>query len=225
MLAEHVSTSDEYFELLPGKILDIQINHPVTIRQKAMLVGYELGKYLILKYPKVVRSSDYKDVLVEGNVIIVRYLLEGSAGKCYAFRSTIKHIIQFPEKLIFIAYPETLENRELRRQRRQVTHIPASISLLGKDGNATESKIKGIISDINAKGCGFSFKVDNDKVRVNTREVIVSIHNPVTGEERIPAKVCNSRNQNGRVSVGIQFIDAESQVLTLLEHLQIEPNL
>ncbi|WP_448248155.1 flagellar brake domain-containing protein [Thalassotalea agariperforans] len=225
MLAEHVSTSDEYFELLPGKILDIQINHPVTIRQKAMLVGYELGKYLILKYPKVVRSSDYKDVLVEGNVIIVRYLLEGSAGKCYAFRSTIKHIVQFPEKLIFIAYPETLENRELRRQRRQVTHIPASISLLAKDGNTTESKIKGIISDINAKGCGFSFKVDNDKVRVNTCEVIVSIHNPVTGEERIPAKVCNSRNQNGRVSVGIQFIDAESQVLTLLEHLQIEPNL
>jgi c-di-GMP-binding flagellar brake protein YcgR len=225
MLAEHVSTSDEYFELLPGKILDIQINHPVTIRQKAMLVGYELGKYLILKYPKVVRSSDYKDVLVEGNVIIVRYLLEGSAGKCYAFRSTIKHIIQFPEKLIFIAYPETLENRELRRQRRQVTHIPASISLLGKDGNVTESKIKGIISDINAKGCGFSFKVDNDKVRVNTREVIVSIHNPISGEERIPAKVCNSRNHNGRVSVGIQFIDAESQVLTLLEHLQIEPDL
>jgi c-di-GMP-binding flagellar brake protein YcgR len=225
MLAEHVSTSDEYFELLPGKILDIQINHPVTIRQKAMLVGYELGKYLILKYPKVVRSSDYKDVLVEGNVIIVRYLLEGSAGKCYAFRSTIKHIIQFPEKLIFIAYPETLENRELRRQRRQVTHIPASISLLGKDGNVTESKIKGIISDINAKGCGFSFKVDNDKVRENTREVIVSIHNPISGEERIPAKVCNSRNHNGRVSVGIQFIDAESQVLTLLEHLQIEPDL
>lgn len=225
MLAEKVPMTNEYFELLPGKILDIQINHPVTIRQKVLLVGYELGKYLILKYPKVARASDYKDVLVEGNVVIVRYLLEGDAGKCYAFRSTIKNIIQFPEKLIFISYPEILENRELRKQRRQVTHIPAAISLLGKDGNATESKIKGIISDINAKGCGFSFKVDNDKVKVNTREVIVSIHNPTTGEEKISAKVCNSRNQNGRVSVGIQFIDAESQVLTLLEHLQIEPNL
>lgn len=224
MLAENVTPS-EYFELLPGKVLDIQINHPVTIRQRVTLVGYELGKYLILKYPKVARSSDYKDVLIEGNVMIVRYLVEGQKGACYAFQATIKHIVQFPEKLIFITYPDKLENRELRTQRRQVTHIPATISLPNTNGEDTEAKIRGVISDINTKGCGFSFKTDNDKVKVNTREVFVIIHNPVTGEERVAAKVCNSRNANGKVNVGIQFLNAEEQVLTLLNNLQIEADL
>lgn len=221
MLRKNLNT-EEYFELLPGKVLDIQINHPVTFRHKLHLVGYELGKYIILKYPKTARPTDYKDVLVEGNVVIVRYLLEGDTGKCYAFRSTIKHIVQFPEKLIFLTYPESLENRELRTQRRQITHIPASISLLNEKGESTENKIRGVISDINTKGCGFIFKTDNSKVKVNTCKVYISIISPISGEERIKAKVCNSRNENGKVSVGIQFIDAEQQVLTLLEHLQID---
>ncbi|MGJ8693280.1 MAG: flagellar brake domain-containing protein [Thalassotalea sp.] len=214
--------NEEYFELLPGKVLDIQINHPVPYRNKMLLIGYEVGKYIILKYPKVVRSNDLNDVLVEGNGVIVRYLLEGQSGKCYAFRASIKYIVQYPEKLIYLTYPDILENRELRKQRRQVTHIPASISLLNANSASDDVKIKGVISDINAKGCGFSFKTENDKLMVNKRNVFVNIHSPNNGMEQIAASVCNCRNEGGLVNVGIQFINAEQQVTDLLADLQIE---
>jgi hypothetical protein len=41
----------DMFELQPGKTVDIEINHPVKLRIKVPLIGYEMGKYIILKYP------------------------------------------------------------------------------------------------------------------------------------------------------------------------------
>lgn len=220
----------EYFELLPGKVLDVQINHPISYRNKLLLVGYEIGKYIILKYPKTARANELSSVLIEGNMVIVRYLLEGASGKCYAFRASIKHIVQFPEKLIYLTYPEHLENRELRKQRRQITHIPASISLFNDNEfheNSPEhihkgSALKGVVVDINAKGCGFTFHTANKKLTVNKRDVFINIQNPLGHIERIKGVVRNSRNKDGKVNVGIQFNDAEHQVSKLLKELQID---
>jgi len=217
----NLSEPSQLFELQPGKSLDLQINHPVPLRLKLTLVGYELGKYIVLKYPKVARTSDYKDVLVTGNVMIVRYLMEGNKGECFAFRSSIKSISLQPEKLLFLEYPKKIENRQLRTQQRTSIHIPSAIMIEGK-GDDDGARISGIIGDISAKGCGFSFKSKSDKTKVNKRNIFVCIQSPIDGEVLIPAKVCNSRNVNGMVSVGIQFLDEGELVPKLLSQLFIE---
>ena len=213
-------TRHELFELLPGKVLDVQINHPVPVRLKLPLIGYEQGKYIILKYPNVLKASHYSDVLVEGNVAVVRYLLEGDKGCCFAFRSTIRNVTLSPEKFLILSYPEKIENRQLRRHQRITTHLPAAISL--NEPSKSNLKINGIIGDLSLRGCGFTFKADNDAVKVNQRDIFVCVSHYAIGEIRIPAKVCNSRNENSRVSVGIQFKDDDKQVATLLEHLFID---
>lgn len=213
--------TNNIFELLPGKIIDFQVNHPVQVRLKLPLVGYETGKYIMLKYPS--SSDNYSDVLIEGNVAIVRYLLEGDKGCCFAFRATIRHIIQSPEKLILLNYPTKIENRQLRAHQRITTHLPAAISLNAPDQSNIE--IHGIIVDLSLKGCGFTFKASSDIVSVKQREIFVCVNHYATGEMRIPAKVCNSRNEKGRVNVGIQFNEGDKQVATLLEQLFIDTSM
>ncbi len=211
----------QLFELQPGKSLDLQINHPVSLRLKLTLVGYELGKYIVLKYPQITRVSDYKDVLIEGNVIIVRYLMEGNKGECFAFRASIKSISLNPEKLLFLEYPKEIENRQLRTQQRTSIHLPSAIMLEGM-GGVNDTRINGIIIDISPKGCGFTFKSESEKTKVNKRKIFVCIQSHIDGEIRVPAKVCNSRNASGTVNVGIQFIDDENQIPKLLAQLFIE---
>ena len=211
----------QLFELQPGRSLDLQINHPVSLRLKLPLIGYELGKYIILKYPKSSNTSEYKDVLIDGNVLIVRYLMEGNKGECFAFRSTIKTITQYPEKLIFIEYPTKIENRQLRLQQRTSIHLPALI-MIESSGDNKGTQISGIIGDISAKGCGFTFKTKSVTAKVNKRDVLVCLQSPTDGEVQIPARVCNSRNDNGIVSVGIQFIDNGELVPKLLAELFID---
>jgi len=212
------------FELLPGKILDVQINYPVKVRIKTPLVGYVLGCYILLKYPCEQKHGNYRDVLIEGNVAIVRYLLEGQHGKCFAFRATINKITKYPEKLLVLTYPEKIENRQLRVQQRITTHLPASITLTHED-SSKDVKINGIISDISTKGCGFSFKIDKQHVKVNKREIYVCIVVGDSNEVKILAQVCNSRNEQGKISVGIQFKAGDKQVKEVLNKLLIDPNM
>ncbi|GAA5133509.1 PilZ domain-containing protein [Thalassotalea piscium] len=213
----------DVFELLPGKILDVQLNHPLQVRLKLPLIGYVMGQYIILKYPSVVKDTDYEDVLKEGNVAIVRYLLEGDQGKCFAFRATIRNVTKRPDKFLILNYPKRIENRQLRLHQRVMTHLPAAISVTENDEST--SQIQGMIVDISLKGCGFTFKAPNETVSVNKRDVVVLIKYANDEQIKIPAKVCNSRNEKGKVSVGIQFAEGDKQVEALLENLFIDTSM
>ncbi len=216
-----IKKSTQLFELEPGKHLDLQINHPVPVRLKLALIGYEIGKYIILKYPKVASKAEYNDVLFEGNALIVRYIMPANNGECFAFRSTVKYIAQHPERLLFIKYPNKIENRQLRMQARTNVHLPATLIL--QDSTESEaSQLSGIINNISAKGCGFSFKAKSINANINQQDVIVSLQSPANGEVMISGRVCNSRNNQNTMSVGIQFIDEANIVPKLLRELLID---
>lgn len=200
-------------------MVDLQINHPASVRLKLRLVGYEIGKYIILKHPE--GEGSYADVLTQGNVAVIRYIIEGDRGECCAFKSTIQHIGQFPEKFIYLSYPDVIENRQLRLHQRVSVHIPADITVMADALDATSMRISGIVIDISERGCGFVFRSTNLSVSVKKRNIYVVIRNSGGEPVRIPARVCNSRNENGKVTVGIQFVDAEDQVKSLLEQLFI----
>jgi len=208
-----------FFELMPGKVVDVQINHPVAVRLKLPVVGYELGRYILLKYPDVARSNDYSDVLVEGNIAIVRYIIEGSKGHCCAFRTSIRNVVSYPEKFLLLAYPNQIENRQLRKQQRHIIHLPATLEL---DNDRGSEIVEGIINDISMQGCGFIFKSENAQTKVKKLDIFVCVHSSVNESMKIPAKVCNCRNELGNVSVGIQFSQGDKQVSNLLEHLLID---
>lgn len=212
------SEETQIFELQPGQSMDIQINHPASLRLKLALVGYELGNYILLKYPRVTNTSEYSDVLVEGNVIIARYLMEGNKGECCAFRSAIKGVSTYPEKFLFLEYPNKIENRQLRAQQRTSIHIPA-IMMIEEDENNQEMKIDGALSDISLNGCGFLFKSKSNNTNVNKRDIYICIQSPTGVDLKLSARVCNSRNDKGVVSVGIQFLEADKRLPELLEQL------
>ena len=207
---------------MPGGMVDLQIDFPVKFRTKATSVGHEIGKYIILKHPAPLQMNNYKDVFVDGNGVVVRYILEGQQGECFAFKTTIRTVTKFPEKLIFLSYPKEIENRQLRTHQRFVTHLPSSIQAREEDAAKPGTELKGIISDISEKGCGFLFKTDNENLKVNEKDIFVNIRSPNDSNITISARVCNSRFENGKVNVGIKFEDNDMQIKALLHQLYID---
>ncbi|WDE10332.1 flagellar brake protein [Thalassomonas haliotis] len=218
MTVTALKQQENFFELQPGKNLDLQINHPLQVRLKLQLIGYEMGKYIILKHPG--EQASYRDVLVEGNVVIVRYILEGSKGQCFAFRTTIRNISMFPEKFLILDYPKSIENRDLRLHQRYATNIPATIVPSDK-GEASGTRIEGIIADISPQGCSFTFSSENSAIKVNQRDIFIYIQSSVEGTTKIPARVRNSRYERGKVNVGVQFTNSEQQMKNFLAKLFI----
>ena len=199
-------------DLLPGKTIDIQFTNPLTVRFKLTLIGYEAGKYLILKYPPQAKNNQYNDVLKEGNGAIVRYIVEGERGECVAFSTTILAIAFRPEKLIYLAYPKRIESRQLRQVNRLQTHIPAKISINKDQNYDSENLLQGIIIDISATGCRFTVHVNSGFLALKKRQVFVHLLSPIDNSfVVISAHVRNNQMQGNRLNVGIEFAESEQQ--------------
>lgn len=213
-----IKPNENFIELLPGSFVDLQITSPIKIRMKTQLIGYSPGDYIMVKYPQTKR--DFEDVLIEGNVLIVRYIIEGANGKCCTFSTSILNISSVPEKMILLSYPEHIAQRSLRMHQRYSTHLPAKILLDGEEKGTEVTHLRGVIDDISSNGCSFSFNTDNERLKVNERDIFIYI-----GYEQVliklPARVCNCRSDHGKVNVGVQFIGCEQQVRALLEQVFI----
>ena len=214
--------TDFIFDLTPGKIIDLQLNTPVLARLKLVLVGYDVGNYIILKYPAISKPTEYADVLTVGNVAIVRYIVEGEKGECVAFSTTIKSIALVNEKLIFLEYPKQVENRQLRSIQRMQTHIPTQISV--SSAKTTDTTINGVIVDISSEGCQFVFKSDSGNKQVKKVAIKVTINSPNgSTPTTIVALVRNSRYQGGKIFVGIQFEEKQkTKVQNLIDALALD---
>lgn len=106
-------------------MIDIQFNNPIQVRFKLTLIGYDTGKYLILKYPAQAGKNDYSDILVEGNGAIVRYIIEDERGECVAFSTSILAISFRPERLIYLAYPKKIEKPSAARNKQATNSYPS----------------------------------------------------------------------------------------------------
>ena len=203
--------------LKPGQVVDIQLASLSDVRIKPIVIGVDLGRYLLVKFPTKLNPSDFKELLVPGSSVIVRYILEGQHGECVSFSTTIQHVLTVPSRLIFLNYPTYIENRQLRTTEREKTHMPAEISANKSGHTLIGASITGYIIDISAHGCLFSFrpaasKGGLKKAHINIAITIVSQEHPLI----LSAHVKNNRLDNGHVLVGIMFDESSLEDVALL---------
>jgi hypothetical protein len=210
-------------QLTPGKVIDLQLGGQSFVRVKPTIIGIDSGRYILIKFPNNLNTADYKDVLMSGGGVIVRYILEGLNGECVAFSTTIQHVLNKPERLIFLNYPTHIENRQLRTQQREKTHLPALISPNKINDTSTDQGIAGYIVDISAQGCQFSFKPSAGKGGIKKCPIQIAI--TIVGKEApciINAHVKNNRSESGQILVGILFDKSSlERVAMLLDDMAI----
>lgn len=211
--------------LHPGSLVDLQFSQPSSLRVRTSLVGYEKNRYLVLKLPQQVIDGGYKDVFVEGNMTVVRCLLEGDLGECIAFRAMIKTISHHPVHLLFLEYPQQIENRSLRAKQRIRAFIPAYVNPL-EQGTLPEtfSLYNGFVIDISPCGCRFSMKINADASQISKVSVMMELLVP--GEEeriQIPGEIMNCHLELQELSLGIKFELPERQVAKMLQRFIVDP--
>jgi len=203
--------------LVPGKVIDLQFGGVSGVRIKPTVIGLDLGNYVLLKFPSKLNPAYYKDMLIPGTNVVVRYIAEGNQGECVAFSTTIEYVSTIPEKLIFINYPSKIENRQLRVQQREKTHLPSQISQHISDGRLSGNCINGYIVDISPNGCLFSFKANEGQSGVKKCPIHISIS--ITGQDEpvlVSAHVKNNRVENGLIMVGIMFDSSSLDKISML---------
>ena len=178
-------------------------------RMKSMLVGMKPENYLIISIP--VASKIWKNLLYKGNQVTVRYVY---AGTVYGFQSSLLGYIVKPDNLIFLSYPEKVEDYDLREHRRIDCVFPATAVI-------REQAYRGAIVDISTRGCKFSTRTYTEKDRPPIRVgEAIQIDFQLLGTVGTHSLIGKARNINlddQKMDIGVEFDKTDTEVKDKIE--------
>ena len=204
-------------ELSPGCTLQLQFGSPMQQRVPAKLVGFEMGRYLVVRLFEHESWHRYGNFLYENNEVVVRTLVEDGRGECLAFKTAVRWRSYNPINMLFLYFPDEVEKFDLRSHRRVATCIEASLSdtlkVVGQ-----EEPLKGCIKDVSLGGCCFEFILPPKKLGIAQRPLLIGAGNSM----RLTAEVRNQRKSgDSKVSVGLHFQNTVEEIDAALSSLYI----
>lgn len=175
---------------------------------KGVLIGLEPQEYLIVRLELPAELTDQPQ---HGTPLSVRYI---SLGNEYGFSASIIHRISTPDRLVFITYPDVIQNIDVRKSSRVNCLIPATALL-------DQRQIKGTITDISRGGCRFVIRLP---ATLQARQIRLidemQLQFPLMGIDGIQTFTCHVRNTSidrERIAMGIEFIEADTDLTESIE--------
>jgi len=195
-----------------GTTVKIQIEGSKA-KLESELIGIEDNRYLLIKMPSIYTVINASKFVYKGKTIFVRYQ---SGGSVFGFQS---HIIDFnsnTEKTISIAYPNKIENYDLRGNKRIDCYLPVNVKIAG-------SVINGGIINISKEGC--LIVVDPAETE-NSKELLeinddLDIHFQLPGVEEglhVTALQKNLVISMEGIRIGTKFTDMDLKVQAKLHN-------
>jgi hypothetical protein len=158
------------------------------------LVGLEAPHYIIVRKPQgsVRRFS-------AGEEVVVRYI---HSAEIYRFRGVVTGQIDTPAELLFISYPDLVEDGEERKNVRISCEIPATASI-------DEALLNGLITDISSQGCRFIVNLPGGiqpcQVKVLTDvNLSIALQDQASPQELL-GRVRNTNIDRFHIALGIEF--------------------
>ncbi|WP_423185311.1 PilZ domain-containing protein [Alishewanella sp. d11] len=185
-----------------GQRFDLEFLSQRKYRGFCELLGYKAGKYVFFRLEDDAIPEAF---LVAGLPLVCRFLVEDALGECFAFRSELMHFMRFPDKVIMIAFPQTVQRRALRNEKRASTFIPAKLQLHFE--KATQAVlVPGQIIDLSKNGCRFLFNTQYKPEQIRLAEVVIQLANPDTAADMLLSGIIrNARLDEFGLTAGIQF--------------------
>lgn len=191
----------------------LQIEFPgVEERFRSVLIGMEPDNYLIVRTPIAVSEGMARGHLLPGTVLIIRYLFEGVV---WGFRSTILQTLTGRIRVLFVSYPDTVENHDLRRNNRIECLVPADADWEGRS-------FSGLITDMSEQGVRLVFHLERSPGIEDWHPDVrarLGLRMQLPGSvQAVPAQVelRNLSRDGERILLGLRFVDLEDPARSLV---------
>lgn len=201
-------------DLVPGTTIDLQITTPTSPKRvKTLYVGMDIPNCMIFQMPVTAKWTFVRDLLLPGNSIVVRYVLEGDQGQVIAFRVKVLKLLTHPTGLLLTTFPSSIQTLGLRAVKRAQPGIAVEVHA---EGIKALENVTGIIVDVSSNGCRIAMPVKPEWPVMGSDQVI-SIGYNLDGEKvLINGKIKNNSLEQEYVYYGVQFDEDQESVEKLL---------
>lgn len=160
-----------------------------------VLVGLEAPRYLIISKPQGQMPRRFKT----GQEVLVRSVHN---AEIYRFRASVTGQIDEPAELLFITYPDLVEDGEERKSVRISCEIPATASI-------NKALLNGLITDISSQGCRFIVNLPGHMQPCQVK-VLTDVNLSLSLQDEAPPQELSGRVRNTnidrfRIALGIEF--------------------
>jgi len=159
-------------------------------------VGQIKDQYIVVTPPPDFPALENK--LLTADPITVRYSFEGDI---FEFSSKLMEIKYKPLMLLVLQFPDSIEKKELRSQKRICCFISATMEI-------NDETQDGIIKDISKFGCRFVFETSGklEKALRSDDQIALAVDFPgISDRQEIMGKIKDIRRNESRLDVGIEF--------------------
>lgn len=206
---------DRHFDVDFGTELQLEIGG-VDPRLRSIFVGMERGRFIVVRTPTMSELGGIEVKLFGGNRVVVRFVYSGTV---FGFETSIIEAVSSPFRLLYLAYPKVVNERNIRSNRRVNTTLPAKLG-------SGENTCDGTVTDISITGCQFETRTgripDSLGARVGS-DIDITLQLPgVAGEFQITGQIKNIRKEGKNTELGVAFGDLEENVqLAIDEYVKL----
>ncbi len=171
------------------------------------VVGFKVPHCLMLEHPFA--DSGAHQIRI-GDVLWIRCF----RNKVLRFGVKVLHILKNPIPLLFLEYPRTVEEINLRKSERKKVFLRGTFLDLRE--RKPDRAWEGYILDISDSGC----LMWGDFVHLVDREVLLSFRVPWTGQDvSAKARVVRCEVTEKGIRSGLKFVDLDDETRSRLKEL------
>lgn len=156
------------------------------------LVGMKVGNYLIVDSSGV--GSDANS-LSQNDPVLVKYV---NLGDIFNFSSVVISVLDQPDSLVFLQYPDMVESCNIRNQKRVDCFLPIQ-AIIG------DFHISGVAVNINATGCLCMIDYFSSWENLNTRKIELIFSYCDLETLSIKGEIKTGRTMGSKIKLGIKF--------------------
>jgi c-di-GMP-binding flagellar brake protein YcgR len=179
---------------------------------KSHLIGMEPDRYLIIRAPLSTSYGSIRHKLFRGNKLVVRYLYKGTV---FGFQSELIEDVYIPLKLLFLKYPQIIEEHNLRSAERVSCLLPVHTRF--RDGG---EEVDGFITDLSEKGCCCVYKKVKERrlpsVDIDDQLTVLCQFPKTNYEQVIPGSVKDIKSDKDHLSLGIMFTEIDLKLKSII---------
>jgi hypothetical protein len=165
--------------------------HPSIVRMKG-------NEFFILGHPP---SDPMLDRIKRNDFVRVRYL----TTKPFRFQSRVLHMVREPNPLLFLRYPQFIEQIERRDSERKKVFLHGE--LISQPGDLSRYSTKGYLLDISETGC----QIWGDFLHLLKNEAVLTFRAPWTGDNiQTEVRVVRCGLTDMGLCVGLKFINMDT---------------
>ncbi|WP_269519823.1 PilZ domain-containing protein [Alteromonas sp. BMJM2] len=210
--------SEEDFEALnafrPGDVVDLEITMPAASKRvKTEYLGMHTNNCMLFHIPTSSKWITVRDALTVDNVVVVRSIVEGSAGQVIAYRVKVLKLLSKPAGILITSFPSRIQRIGLRASTRSLPGIAVDIISEVFEGDENAS---GIIVDLSKHGCKIGLQVKPEWPILIDNTEITLVYMLDSKPVEINAMVKNHKLDNRVVYYGIKFQSGDAMIGELL---------